>query len=95
MEEQASALAQLLGLLANKNRLLILCALEKSPLTVGELGAYVPDISQPALSQHLSLLKAAEVISSEKSAQNVQYAISDNRVLEIMHTLRTHYCHDA
>ena len=95
MEEQASYLAQLLRLLANKNRLLILCALEKSPLTVSELGAYVPGISQPALSQHLSLLKAAEIISSEKSAQNVQYAIADNRVYEVMKTLRAHYCYEA
>jgi len=92
MEEHAKQLSELLHLLANKNRLLILCALEKSPLTVRELNAYVPNISQPALSQHLSLLKTAEIIGSEKSAQSVQYSIADNRVCEIMKTLRTNYC---
>ncbi|MCL2826148.1 MAG: metalloregulator ArsR/SmtB family transcription factor [Eggerthellaceae bacterium] len=95
MEEQAKQLAELLRLLANKNRLLILCALEKSPLTVSELNTYIPDISQPALSQHLQLLKTALIIESAKSAQNVQYAIADDRVREIMKTLRTNYCENA
>ena len=95
MEEQAKQLAEVLRLLANKNRLLILCALEKSPLTVSELSAHVPDISQPALSQHLFLLKSAEIIDSVKQAQSVQYSIVDQRIREVMKTLRIHYCHVA
>ena len=92
LEEQAAGVAALLRLIANKNRLLILCALEKAPCTVSELHALVPDISQPALSQHLALLKAADVVDSVKCAQSVRYSISDERIRKVMATLRTNYC---
>ena len=38
LEEQARQVAELLGRLANENRLLILCALEDGPKTVGQIG---------------------------------------------------------
>ncbi len=37
MEEQAKTIAELLKLLANEHRLLILCALIKGQLTVGDI----------------------------------------------------------
>ena len=37
MEEQAQKIAELLKLLANEHRLLILCALIQGKLTVGEI----------------------------------------------------------
>ncbi len=92
MEEQAKQLAHLLHLMANENRLLILCALESKPQRVQELQAHVPGISQPALSQHLALLKSAGIIDSVKSAQHVCYSIADQRVCEVMKTLRANYC---
>ena len=38
LEEQARQVAELLGRLSNHNRLLILCALEDGPKTVGQIG---------------------------------------------------------
>jgi len=92
MEEQAKRLAELLRLLANQHRLLILCALTKEPLTVNRIAEHVPNISLPALSQHLQLLKVAGILDSFKNAQNVTYSIADMRVLKVMEVLEANYC---
>jgi len=91
MMEDAKKIAEMLKILANENRLLILCALRQAPLTVGALAAFVPNISQSALSQHLSLLKAAGILSSEKVGQNVTYAIADTRAAAVVETLKMYY----
>lgn len=92
MEEKAKQIAELLKVLANENRLLIFCALMKTPMTVGELAAYVPGITQSALSQHLSLLKAHGILDFKKAGQNVTYSIGDHRVDEIIKVLKKYYC---
>jgi DNA-binding transcriptional ArsR family regulator len=79
-------------ILANENRLLILCALIKEPLTVHKIAEYVPRISQPALSQHLMMLKNAGILSSEKEGQNVIYSIADHRVTEVLGVFKKYYC---
>ena len=45
MEEKAKKIAELLKVLANEHRLLILCALMKGCLTVGEIHKYCPAIT--------------------------------------------------
>jgi len=92
MEEQAKQLAELLKVLANQNRLLIFCGLMHHPMTVGEIAKYVPKISQSALSQHLTLLKAHGIVDFIKSGQSVTYSIADQRVVEIIKVLKQHYC---
>ena len=92
MEEKAKKIAELLKILANENRLLILCALLKSPLTVGEIYVYTPSITQSALSQHLNHLKTAGILDSEKSGMNVVYSITDERVIALMGSLKKYYC---
>jgi len=92
MEERAKQIAELLKMLANENRLLILCTLMKHPLTVGEIAKYVPNITQSALSQHLTLLKAHGILDFQKTGLNITYSISDHRVEEIIHVLKKYYC---
>lgn len=94
MEEKAKKIAGLLKLLANENRLLILCALIKEPMTVGKIAEFVPNITASALSQHLTLLKTAGILESDKLAQNVTYSIADGRVTEVIATLKKHYCEE-
>ncbi len=92
MEEKAKQIAELLKMLANENRLLILCALMEQPMNVGEISKYVPNITMSALSQHLTLLKAHGILDFNKSGQNITYSIADHRVEEIIHVLKKHYC---
>ena len=45
MEKKAKKIAELLKVLANENRLMILCALIESPQSVGKLSEKVSNIS--------------------------------------------------
>ena len=94
MEEQAKRIAELLKLLANEHRLLILCALMQGKMTVGEIHKYSPHITASALSQHLSQMKAAGILSSEKQGMNVVYEIEDQRVIALMESIKKQYCKD-
>ena len=95
MEEQARKIAELLKLLANEHRLLILCALMKEPLTVGQIHDHTPGISGSALSQHLGQLKNAGILDSEKQGMNVRYWIRDERILPLMGALKEQYYTEA
>ena len=92
METRAKKVAELLKILANENRLMILCALIEGEKTVGAIGECVPKITQSALSQHLTLLKAAGILQSDKQGTHVTYSIVDARVIEVIETLKEHYC---
>ena len=92
MKEQAKQIAKLLKVLANENRLLIFCGLMEGPMTVSEIARRVPNITQPALSQHLSLLKAHRILDFSKSGTCVIYSIADHRVDEIIKVLKKYYC---
>ena len=92
MEDQAKMIAQMLRLLANEHRLLILCALMNGRLTVGEIHKCDPGITASALSQHLNQLKTAGILSSEKQGMNVFYQIQDQRVIALIQSIKHHYC---
>ncbi len=92
MEERAKQIAQLLKVLANEKRLLIVCALMEQAMTVGEIAKYVPNITQSALSQHLAMLKAHGILSFEKTGLNITYSMADNKVADIILTLKKNYC---
>ena len=92
MEEKAKKIAELLKLLANEQRLLILCALMHGRKNVSEIHGHTPNITASALSQHLNLLKTAGILSSEKQGMNVRYWISDTRVIALIESIKEHYC---
>jgi DNA-binding transcriptional ArsR family regulator len=92
MEEKARKIAELLKVLANKNRLMILCALIESPQSVGKLAEKVPNITQSALSQHLAILKAHGILDYSKSGQSITYSIADHRVEAVLDVLKKYYC---
>ena len=92
MEEKAKKIAELLKLLANEHRLLILCALTQQPMTVGAIHRFTPNITASALSQHLNQMKTAGILESDKRGMNVEYRIQDQRVLLLLGVLKEQYC---
>lgn len=94
MEEKAKQVAELLKLLANENRLLLLCALLEHPMTVGELGEHTPKIGQSALSQHLHALRSAALVADRRNGQYVVYSVADERVRVLLAVLREQYCRE-
>lgn len=92
MEEKARKIAELLKILANEHRLLILCALDRGALSVGEIHGFTPNISASALSQHLSQMRTAGILESERQGMNVIYRIRDRRVTALLGAVKEYYC---
>lgn len=86
--EQASRLLKALG---NENRLLILCMLVEREHSVGELNARL-DLSQPALSQHLALLREHGLVRTRRDAQTIYYGLQPGPAEALLGTLHGIYC---
>jgi DNA-binding transcriptional ArsR family regulator len=92
LERKANEAAQLLKLLANENRLLILCRLALvREMPVNDLVAAV-GISQSALSQHLAKLRGEGLLSTRREAQTVYYRIADPDAKRVLALLKDIYC---
>lgn len=76
LESRATEAARLLKLLANEQRLTVLCRLSHAELSVTELGEYV-NLSQSALSQHLAKLRADGLVATRRDAQTIYYRLAD------------------
>lgn len=91
---QAEIAAGVLRSIAHHGRLLVLCYLaESGEMSAGELTRRV-GLSQSALSQHLSRLRADELVETRKEAQSVIYRIADPNVLKLLGALHDIYCPD-
>ena len=92
LAKQAGEAAQLLKMLANEKRLLILCFLAvRGEMTVGELVGVVK-LSQSALSQHLAKLRADGLVEFRRTSQTLHYRVADPRALRLLEVLKAIYC---
>lgn len=76
LENRAGEAAELLKVLANDQRLIILCRLSDAELSVSELGEYV-NLAQSALSQHLAKLRAQGLVATRREGQNIYYRLAN------------------
>lgn len=92
MEDKAKYIANILKTMSNEHRLLLLCGLLEKKMTVTMLMDKTPNITQSAVSQHLSVLKECGLIDFEKNGREVIYFIKDNRIESLMNTLKNNFC---
>ncbi|PQQ66608.1 ArsR/SmtB family transcription factor [Acetivibrio saccincola] len=92
MEQQTKEIAELLKVMTNQHRLMILCYLIERPMNVSEIHEKIPAISQSALSQNLAMLKAHGILDSNKYGLQNVYHIKDDRIKKIIQVLRETYC---
>ncbi|MDA7026728.1 autorepressor SdpR family transcription factor [Bacillus sp. CLL-7-23] len=69
--------------LADPTRRKILKLLKDKDLTAGEISAHF-QMSKPSISQHLKILKLAELIQDEKKGQYIIYSLNTTMFQEIM-----------
>ncbi|WP_245416823.1 ArsR/SmtB family transcription factor [Undibacter mobilis] len=92
LERKAAEAAGLLKLLANENRLLILCRLAiVGEMSVGALADAV-DLSQSALSQHLGKMRDDGLLATRRDAQTIYYRIADKNAARLLALLKDIYC---
>ena len=86
----ANAVAAL-KLLANEDRLLLLCQLSQGELCVSELEVQL-GIHQPTLSQQLGVLRTEGAVATRRQGKNIYYSLADPAMLEIVAVLHRLYC---
>ncbi len=80
MDEITILQAEVLKTLASPRRLEILHALARGPMEVGRLAGLI-GATQPNVSQHLSVLRAAGVVEAERDGREVRYRLADPDVM--------------
>jgi ArsR family transcriptional regulator len=80
VDEITNLQADVLRTLANSRRLEILHALAHGPLEVTRLADLI-GASQPNVSQHLGVLRAAGIVDAERDGREVRYRLSDPDVM--------------
>ena len=63
----------------------ILAYLAHADLTAGEIAAKF-EISKPAVSQHLSVLEVAGLVTSEKKSQYVHYSLAPDQLTKTLNS---------
>ena len=78
-------------LLANEERLLLLCQLSQGEMCVSELEAAL-GIRQPTLSQQLGVLRNEQAILPRRDGKKIYYRVASPELLEILAVLYRLYC---
>ncbi|MBN8516677.1 MAG: helix-turn-helix transcriptional regulator [Candidatus Accumulibacter sp.] len=94
MRAAAGRATAVLGVLANTNRLLLMCQLSQGEKCVGELEELL-DLHQPTLSQQLGVLRSEGLVNTRRDGKKIYYSVADARVLALLATLYEMYCPQA
>jgi DNA-binding transcriptional ArsR family regulator len=91
MLEHADEAERYLKNIANKTRLMVLCSLLDKELSVSDLLTRIA-VTQPVLSQHLALLRDANMVKTRRSGQTIYYSLADERIHQTMSLLYGFFC---
>jgi len=91
LRDAAGRASELLKILANNHRLMVLCMLAEGEMSVAQLSEHI-DLGQSPLSQHLARLRIDGLVKTRKVAQHVYYSLDSAEAEEILQTLHRLYC---
>lgn len=91
MHKAAEQACRLMKVLANSDRLMLLCELAQGEKCVSELEEIL-GIVQPTLSQQLTVLRNEELVTTRREGKNIYYQISSPEALAVMQVLYKTYC---
>jgi ArsR family transcriptional regulator len=91
LRSSAAQACGLLKVLANPDRLLLLCQMTQGEYCVSDLAA-TTGITQPTLSQQLTVLRQNGLASTRREGKQVYYRIASPEAMEVMQVLYRLYC---
>lgn len=91
MRVAASRACGLMKVLANPDRMLLLCHVSQGELCVGDLERET-GIRQPTLSQQLTVLREEQLVATRREGKQVFYSIASDEALAVMQVLHDLYC---
>lgn len=93
LHASADKATRLMKVMANSDRLMLLCQLSLGEKSVGDL-EIILDIRQPTLSQQLTVLRVAELVSTRREGKAIFYRISSQSALAVMQVLSQEICNN-
>jgi DNA-binding transcriptional ArsR family regulator len=81
----------LLKVLANPDRLMLLCQLTQGEYCVSEL-ANLLGITQPTLSQQLCVLRDEQLVNTRREGKQIYYSIASKEAMAVLEVLYAQYC---
>lgn len=91
MQDAATRSANLLKVLGNPHRLMLLCFLSEGEYCVSEL-LEKSGITQPTLSQQLGVLREEQLVRTRREGKQIYYSIQDSPALAVMQVLYEQFC---
>lgn len=91
MQAAAADACALLKVLANPDRLMLMCVLSQGERSVGALEAQL-DIRQPSLSQQLGVLRESGLVTTRRDGKSIIYSIASPQALAVMAILYEQFC---
>ena len=91
LRASADKASSLMKVMANSDRLMLLCQLSQGEKSVGELEGIL-DIRQPTLSQQLTVLREAELVATRREGKSIFYSISSQSAMAVMQVLHQEIC---
>ena len=91
LREAAGQAVSALKVLANEDRLLLLCQLSQGEMCVSDLEEAL-DIRQPTLSQQLGVLRTEGVVNTRRDGKRIYYRVADPAVMQLLEVLYRVYC---
>jgi DNA-binding transcriptional ArsR family regulator len=91
MQGSAVRACSLMKVLANPDRLLLLCQLSQGEKAVGEL-ENILGIYQPTLSQQLTVLRDEGLVNTRREGKKIYYSIASAKAVAIMQVLYQQFC---
>ena len=91
MHKAAEQACRLMKVLANSDRLMLLCELAQGEKCVSELEEIL-GIVQPTLSQQLTVLRNEELVTTRREGKNIYYSLDSDIAMSVIGLLHAHYC---
>lgn len=91
MHAGAERACGLMKVLANPDRLMILCRLALGEMRVGELEECL-GIRQPTLSQQLTVLREEGLVATRREGKSIVYRVTSREALAVLKVLHREFC---
>jgi DNA-binding transcriptional ArsR family regulator len=91
-DSKAALLADTFAALADPTRIRVVSLLADTEMCVGDL-CYLLDMTQPAVSHHLRILRNLKIVSSRKEGRHVFYTLADQHIYDLFAVSSAHVDH--
>ena len=91
LRRAAGRAVDMLKVLANEDRLLLLCQLSEAEMCVSELEEQL-DIRQPTLSQQLGVLRQQRLVRTRREGKRVYYRVANLAAVQVLKLMYRLYC---